>query len=96
MNQALRDIPPLGRWTLGLHLAWGLFLWLAYPSFGATAAVARPVLVASWFGTTTMFLVFGLMVASERWRRRETQYLTTLLVFDAAALAIVIELIRVG
>ena len=30
MTRALREIPPLGRWTLGLHLAWGLFLLLGF------------------------------------------------------------------
>jgi len=96
MTRALREIPPLGRWTLGLHLAWGLFLLLGFAWLGEGAAAAKPLLVASWFGTTAMFLVFGLVVAAEGWRPRETRYLAVLLMFDLAQVAIVGEVLRVG
>jgi len=96
MSQALRDIPTVGRWTLGLHLLWGVIVILGLPLLGESVSVARPVLVASWFGTSTMLMVFGLVVASGGWRRNETWYLTVLLTFDAAAAVIVVELLRIG
>ncbi len=95
-NHTRPRIPNLARGILGLHLAWGLFLWLGYPWLGESAAIARPLLIASWFGTTAMLMVFGLVVASAGWRANETRYLAVLLVFDVAAVAVVIELLRVG
>jgi hypothetical protein len=92
----LAAIPATGRAILGLHAAWGLFLWLGYDWLGDGADVARPLLIACWFGTTAMFLVFGLLVASAGWRRNETALLAVLLVFDAAAIALVVEMIRAG
>ena len=61
---------------------------------GEAVAVARPVVVAAWFGTTIMFLIFGLLVASGGWRPNETRYLTVLLIFDLAPAAILVELLR--
>lgn len=94
MSQALRDIPVLGRWTLGLHTAWGAFLVLGYSWLGEAAEVARPLVVTAWFGTTAMFLVFGLVVASGGWRTNETRSLALLLIFDLTAAAILVELLR--
>ncbi len=96
MGRVLGEIPPLGRAVLGLHLLWGLFLWLGYPWLGDAVAVAKPVIVTAWFGTTTMFFVFGLVVAAEGWRPRETRYLASLLLFDLAAAAVLAELLRLG
>ena len=61
---ALRQIPPLGRWTLGAHFAWGAFVVWGYSWLGEAVAVARPVIVTAWFGTTAMFLIFGLAPAA--------------------------------
>ena len=94
MSQALREIPPLGRWTLGLHIGWGAFVIWGYAWLGEAVEVARPVVIAAWFGTTIMFLIFGLLVASGGWRPNETRYLTVLLIFDLAPAAILVELLR--
>lgn len=93
---AQRTVPATAWWVFGLHLAWGLFAWLAYPHLGAAAASAQPLLVASWFGTSMMLMIFGLVVASGGWRPRETRYLGVLLVFDAAAIIIAVEQVRLG
>lgn len=96
MVQSLRDVPPLGRWTIGLHLAWGAFVIWGFDWLGESVAVAQPVIVAIWFGTSLLFLVYGLVVASGGWRRRETRYLAFLLVFDLAPAVMVAELARVA
>lgn len=92
----MTGIPPLGRAILAAHALWGAVLLLAYHLLGDAAQVARPLLVAVWFGTTAMLLVFGMVVASAGWRRNETRYLGVLLVFDLASIAIVVELLRVA
>jgi hypothetical protein len=92
----LRTVPAIARWVIGLHLAWGLFAWLAYPKFGDAAAAAQPVLVAAWFGTSMMLMVFGLVVASGGWRPRETLYLALLLIFDLGPIIIAAEQVRIG
>jgi hypothetical protein len=94
MSQALREIPALGRWTLGLHAVWGAFLLFGYAWLGEAVEVARPLVITAWFGTTAMFLVFGLLVASGGWRANETRYLVVLLIFDLAPAAILLELLR--
>jgi len=78
------------------HLAWGLFLFFGYAWLGAEAEQVKPLFVAAWFGTTAMLMVFGLVVASEGWRRNETWYLSSLLIFDLAALVLLIEVLRVS
>ena len=90
----MTTIPPLGRAILAAHALWGAFLMLGYRWLGEGAQVAWPLLVASWFGTTAMLLVFGLVVAAQGWRPHETRYLAVLLIFDAASIAIVVELLR--
>ena len=96
MTTALGRVPATARVIVALHIAWGLFLWLGYPWLGQDVQGARPLFIACWFGTTAMFLVFGLVVAAAGWRRNETAYLSALLVFDAAAIAVVVELLRAG
>jgi hypothetical protein len=96
MSSALAEIPPVGRRILGAHATWGLFLWLGYPFLGESAQIARPALIMGWFGTSTMFMIFGLVVASAGWLERETRYLAALLIFDLAALAVSVELVRTG
>ncbi len=88
MTDAIRAIPLTARLILGLHLAWGLFLLFGYSALGDAARGAQPLFVAAWFGTTAMFLVFGLVVATEGWRPNEVRYLACLLTFDLAALVL--------
>lgn len=90
----MSSIPGLGRAIIAAHLLWGAFLLLGYRWVGEAAQVARPLLVAVWFGTTAMLLIFGMVVAAAGWRRRETQYLAVLLIFDVASMAIMVELLR--
>ena len=94
MTASRFPVPTVALGIAAAHLAWGVFLLFGYAWLGADAVQVKPLFVASWFGTTAMFMVFGLVVASAGWRRNETWYLSSLLIFDLAALVLLIEVLR--
>ncbi len=76
---------------LALHAAWGAFI-AALPVLDASIGGTQPAFALAWVSTTIMLGLTAMVLAADRWPRHGVWFLPAILLFDAAALVLLLSL----